>query len=68
MQKIILTKAEYTTLAAVDGMQTQPTMPAALQKRLSLLGLIERRQWPKGPLWRSAIGDRYVRRGPTLNN
>jgi len=64
MQNIVLTKDEYAALAAADGMQTQPPITPALQARLSLLGLTERRQRPKGPLWRTALGDRYIRRGP----
>jgi hypothetical protein len=34
-----------------------------LLERLRDLGLIERREWPKGPFWRSARGDRRVRNG-----
>jgi hypothetical protein len=63
MLDIVLTKAEYKALAAVDGTQTQPPMPPAIQSCLSLLRLIERRSWPNGPLWRTARGDRHIKRG-----
>jgi hypothetical protein len=62
MKDIILTEAEFSALAAVDGTESQPEMKAAIKSRLSILLLIERRAWPKGPLWRTAMGDRYVRR------
>ena len=63
MLDIVLTKAEYAALAAVDGTQTQPPMTPAIQSRLSLLRLIERRSWPNGPLWRTARGDLHIQRG-----
>ena len=64
MLDIVLTKAEYAALAAIDGTSKQPTMTPAMQSRLSLLRLTERREWPNGPLWRTARGDRHVKRGP----
>jgi hypothetical protein len=30
---------------------------------LRKLNLIERREWPRGPLWRTVRGDRRVREG-----
>jgi hypothetical protein len=67
MQKIVLTKAETRPSLPLMACGHSPQGPAQ-QKRLSLLGLTERRQWPKGPLWRTALGDRYIRRGPNSNN
>jgi len=34
-----------------------------VKKRLTDLLLIERREWPNGPLWRTARGNRRVREG-----
>jgi hypothetical protein len=65
MKDIALTKAEYALLA-VDGTRAQPTMTPELQARLSLLLLTERREWPNGPLWRTALGNRLVKRGRIL--
>jgi hypothetical protein len=58
-----LTEAEFAALAAVDGTKKQLSTTPAIQARLSLLLLTERREWPNGTLWRTALGDRYVRRG-----
>jgi hypothetical protein len=45
-----LTKAELAALAAVDGTPTQPKMLPEIKARLMGLYLIERREWPNGPL------------------
>jgi hypothetical protein len=37
-------------LAAVDGTPCQPQMRAEIKSRLMGLYLIERREWPNGPL------------------
>jgi hypothetical protein len=59
MKDIALTKAEYAALGAVDGTRTQPEMTPALEARLSLLRLTERREWPTDrfgvPPWATAI-------------
>jgi hypothetical protein len=34
-----------------------------IKQRLVDLYLIERREWPGGPLWRTGLGDRRVREG-----
>jgi len=59
---VILTKTELTALAAVDGTPTQPDMSPEIRQRLHALGLIERRTWPNGPLWRTAFGTRHLNR------
>jgi hypothetical protein len=59
---VILTQAELTALAAVDGTPTQPEMSPEIRQRLHNLGLIERRTWPNGPLWRTTFGTRHVKR------
>jgi hypothetical protein len=51
-----------TALAAVDGTLTQPDMSPEIRQRLHNLGLIERRTWPNGPLWRTAFGTRHLKR------
>ena len=56
-----LTKAELTALAAVDGTPAQPKMLPEIKARLKSLYLIERREWPNGPLWRTPKGDRRTR-------
>jgi hypothetical protein len=56
-----LTKAELTALAAVDGTPAQPKMLPEIKSRLIGLYLIERREWPSGPLWRTPKGDRRTR-------
>jgi hypothetical protein len=60
-KKISLSDAEVEALAAVDGSRSQPSMPVEIEVRLRELGLIERREWPNGPLWRSGAGDRLLR-------
>ena len=61
VKKIALSDAELKVLAAVDGARSQPKMPAEIEVRLRDLGLVERREWPNGPLWRSVAGDRLLR-------
>jgi hypothetical protein len=51
---IALTSAEVTALAAVDGTPAQPQMLPEINARLMGLCLVERREWPGGPLW--AVG------------
>jgi hypothetical protein len=58
-----LSAAELAALALVDGTHTQPPMAAEVALRLRELFLIERRDWPNGPMWRTARGDRRVRQG-----
>jgi hypothetical protein len=58
-----LTKAELTALAAVDGTPSQPQMLPEIKSRLIGLYLIERREWPNGPLWRTPRGDRRAKTG-----
>lgn len=68
MKDIHLSRAEFAALAAVDGTAAQPEMTAQMQARLSTLLLIERRSWPNGPLWRTAMGNRHVKRGRVLTS
>jgi hypothetical protein len=56
-----LTKAELTELAAGGGTPAQPKMLPEIKARLMGLYLIERREWPNGPLWRTPKGDRRTR-------
>jgi hypothetical protein len=56
-----LTKTELTALVAVDGTPTQPRMLPEIKSRLIGLYLIERREWPNGPLWRTPKGDRRTK-------
>jgi hypothetical protein len=56
-----LTKTEFIALAAVDGTPAQPKMLPEIKSRLMGLYLIERREWPNGPLWRTPKGDRRTR-------
>jgi hypothetical protein len=56
-----LTKTELTALAAVDGSSAQAKMPPEIKSRLMGLCLIERREWPNGPLWRTPKGDRRAK-------
>jgi hypothetical protein len=58
-----LRAAEFSALRAVDGTRTQPEMSVKIKALLLDLNLIERREWPDGPLWRTARGDRRVREG-----
>ena len=61
-KKIALSDAEFEALATVDGTRSQPKMSIDIEARLRGLDLVERREWPNGPLWRSAAGDR-LRKG-----
>jgi hypothetical protein len=61
--RITLTSTEFAALAAVDGTRAQPKLPSEITARLSALHLIERREWPNGPLWRTNIGNRCVKVG-----
>jgi hypothetical protein len=61
MIKVALTKTELTALGAVDGTPAQPKMLPEIKSRLIGLYLIERREWPNGPLWRTPKGDRCMR-------
>jgi hypothetical protein len=58
-----LSVAELAALAAVDGTDTQPPIAPEVAMRLRELFLIERREWPNGPMCRTARGDRRVRQG-----
>ena len=58
-----LTKTELVALRSVDGTAAQPKMPPEIKARLIGLYLIERREWPKGPLWQTPKGNRLARRG-----
>jgi hypothetical protein len=60
-KEIALTKTELTALAAVDGTPAQPNMLPEIKSRLMGLSLIERREWPGGPLWRTPKGDRRAK-------
>jgi hypothetical protein len=66
MAGVILNKSELRALAAVDGTRAQPEMSRETRLRLYDLGLIERREWPNGSLWRTDLGNRHVRRGYVL--
>jgi hypothetical protein len=66
MAGVILNKSELKALAAVDGTRAQAEMSPEIRLRLYDLGLIERREWPNGSLWRTDLGDRHVRRGLVL--
>jgi len=56
-----LTKAELAALAKIDGTQKGSDMPAAIKARLTKLKLVERREWPNGPLWRTTAGNKVSR-------
>jgi len=60
---IVLTASEFSALGAVDGTRSQPPMLPEIKQRLRDLYLVERREWPNGPLWRTTRGDRRVREG-----
>jgi hypothetical protein len=61
---IVLTDPERGALAAlVDGDRAQRRMSPRIYERLTALGLIERREWPDGPPWRTNRGNRLVREG-----
>jgi hypothetical protein len=68
MAGTILSKSELAALTAVDGTHTQPEMSPEIRLRLYDLGLIERREWPNGALWRTDLGNRHVRRGRVLTS
>jgi hypothetical protein len=60
--EIALTAAELAALRAlIDGDRNQRRMSPEIRERLSELRLIERREWPNGPPWRTARGKRRVR-------
>jgi hypothetical protein len=60
--EIALTAAELAALRAlIDGDRNQYRMSPEIRQRLSDLRLIERREWPDGPPWRTARGKRLVR-------
>jgi hypothetical protein len=61
--EIALSAVEFTALVSVDGTSGQPQMPPEIKTRLTDLQLVERREWPNGPLCRTAIGNRRVRGG-----
>ena len=62
MEKIVLTPDELRALQAlIDGDRRQRPIPPKIRKRLSELRLIERREWPDGPPWLTARGNRVVR-------
>jgi hypothetical protein len=56
-KKPALTNSELAALALVDGTSAQPEMPPEIKTRLMNLYLIERREWPNGPVWRTPRGD-----------
>jgi hypothetical protein len=58
-----LTAAELGALRALIDGRRQPSMSREIKQRLSELHLIERREWPYGPPWRTALGKRVVREG-----
>ena len=58
-----LTEADLAALAAVDGTPVGAQMPAAIKTSLAQLGLVERRAWPNGPLWRTPAGNKRLRDG-----
>ena len=60
-KQAILTKIELAALRSVDGTAAQPQMPPEIKARLLGLYLIERREWPKGPLWQTPKGNRLAR-------
>ena len=63
-KEIVLTAAEFSALGAlIDGDRREGAITAEIKKRLSDLRLIERREWPNGPFWRTARGKRLVREG-----
>jgi hypothetical protein len=59
---VVLSADELRALRAlIDGDRRQRAMPRKIRARLSALRLIERREWPNGPPWRTALGNRLVR-------
>ena len=63
MKAIILTPSEFIALSTIDGTRTEARILPEIAKRLRDLFLIERREWPNGPMWRTARGDRRVCEG-----
>jgi hypothetical protein len=62
--EISLTAAELAALRAlVDGDRNPRRMSPEIRERLRELRLIERREWPNGPSWRTARGKRLAREG-----
>jgi len=62
MKKIVLTDDELGALRAlIEGDRRQQPIPTKIRERLSELRLIERREWPDGPPWLTARGNRIVR-------
>jgi hypothetical protein len=64
-KEISLGQDELAALTAVDGTHAGSRMRAAIKARLTELRLVERLQWPNGPLWRASAGNRLVRGGKT---
>ena len=60
---LILTAADLAALTEIDGTWEKSHIASETKMRLLDLGLIERRSWPGGSLWRTAAGDRRVREG-----
>ena len=61
---IVLTAPEFAALKAlIDGDQPPRRMSHAILDRLNALRLIERREWPNGPRWRTALGNRLLHDG-----
>ena len=58
----MMTKAALAALTKVDGTPEGSDMPAVIRTRLTELKLVERRAWPNEPLWRTAAGNKRVRR------
>jgi hypothetical protein len=62
--EITLTPAELAALRSlIDGDMNPRRMSPAIRARLDELRLIERREWPNGPTWRTARGKRVARAG-----
>jgi hypothetical protein len=62
--EIVLTAAERGALRAlIDGDRRPRQISHEILDRLSELRLIERREWPDGPRWRTALGNRVARQG-----
>jgi len=61
---ILPTDTERNALETlIDGYRSPLRISPAIMERLSELRLIERREWPDGPPWRTAPGNRLVREG-----
>ncbi len=59
---VVLTAAELLALGAIDGTLEQPPIAAKIKERLLKLFMIERREWPNGPYWRTLAGDRWLKK------